>query len=339
MNPPNSGLPIRADSAELMSSCRGEARMKFSLPAMVALCGLACGPHAAAQAVGEAMQINRQSLQGMGTSKRPGFPVSMQGEQQTTAGQVVIQNADGPRALPVCNCASEPVFSVGGGPVAAGTQVTITSPSPGAIIYYTTDGWTPTEASTSSTGPVAITADTRVQAFAEEPQKLPSPIVEADYAVNGPAAPKPQTVMATGGILRKGTALRLVTNADVSSDQAQVGDRMPLILDENVMAGDALIVPKGTAVEATLTRVERSGANGKPGVLAFQVHSLTAHGVTIPLTAVLTLAAQDPDAQDQHIANASLVHVAGALPHGEEAEIEPGMTLTAYVSADTAVNR
>ena len=315
--------------------------MGSRLPAMLVVCALACflacGRDATAQALGEAVQINRQSMQGIGTGVRPGFPAGARGTQQT-AGQVVIQNADGPRALPDCKCAGLPVFSVNSGSIVAGTQVTISSASPGALIYYTTDGWTPTEASARYTGPIVITADTRLQAFAEEPQKLPSAIVETDFAVSGPQAPKPQTLQALGGVLRKGTALRLVTDADIASDTAQVGDRVALLLDEAVMDGNTLIVPKGTAAKATLTRVDPAGPNGKPGVLAFQVLSLTAHGVTIPLTANLTLAAADARVQSQHIANASLVHVAGALPHGEESEITPGMVLTALVGADTALN-
>ena len=149
--------------------------------------------------------------------------------------------------------------------------------------------------------------------------------------------PLPQKVAATGGILRKGTPLRLVTNADITSDAAQAGDPMPLLLDENVMDGDTIIVPKGTAVEAVFTRVTPAGAGGRAGVLAFQVNALRTVSIAIPLEAKRTLAAPDPAAQAQHVADASLIHVAGALPRGEEAEIIPGLMLTAYVTADTAL--
>ncbi len=310
--------------------------MRRMLVVLLAGCALACGRDANAQALGEAVQIDRQSMQGVGASPHAKIPLGMNGTE-SAPGQMTIDNADGPRPLPDCGCAKEPVFSVTTSALAAGTQVSITSPSPDAVIFYTTDGWTPTPDSTRYTGPVSITADTRLQAIAEEPQKLPSPIAEAHYTVSGPAAPKPQSVTATGGVLRKGTALRLVTDTDIASDTAQAGDHVALLLDEALMDGDMLVAANGTAVEATLTRVVPAGSNGKPGVLAFQVHSLTAHGVTIPLMANLTLAAPDAAAQAQHIEDAALVHVAGALPRGEEAEILPGMTLTAYVNADTAL--
>jgi hypothetical protein len=239
-----------------------------------------------------------------------------------------------PRSFADCGCAKRPIFPVDAGYVSAETQVTIASPSPDAVIFYTTDGWTPTEASLRYTGPITISAVTRLQAFAEEPNKLPSPIVEANYAVNGPAAPKPKTALAIDGVLRKGTPLRLVTGADVSSETAQPGDPILLLLDENVMAGDALVARKGSRVKAIITSADRAGQGGKPGVLTFQVQALEAHGVTIPLTASVTLAAPDLAAQSQRIADPSQVHIAGALPRGEEAEIEPGMPLTATVAAD-----
>ena len=311
--------------------------MRCLLVVLLSGCAILCGREASAQALGEAVPIDRQSMQGAGATPHARFPLGMNGTD-SVPGQVMIDNGDGPRPLPDCGCAKQPVFSVTTSTLATGTQVSITSPSPGAVIFYTTDGWTPTQDSTRYTGPISITADTRLQAIAEEPQKLPSPIAEADYTISGPQATRPQRVQATGGVLPKGTALRLITDTDISSDAAQTGDPVALLLDEALMNGDTLIAPKGTAVEATLTRVDRAGSNGKPGVLAFQVHSLTAQGVTIPLAANLTLSAADAAVQAQHIEDASLVHVAGALPRGEEAEILPGMTLTAYVSTDTALS-
>ena len=309
--------------------------MRIGAFVVLCACLFADSRAAAAQAIGEMIQLSPKSPQNNGSVNAPTMP-RQAGQDQTT---VEYSVADPQRPLPDCGCAREPFFSRNAGTLAPGTQIAIGSSMHDAVIYYTTDGWTPTSASPRYTGPITIKADTRLQAIAEEPQKkLPSPIVEAAYTVDGPQAPKPENVLAAGGILPKGTPLRLVTGADVTSDSAQVGDRLPLLLDENVMAGETIAVPKGTPVEATITRVERAGPNGKPGVLAFQVQSLNAHGISIPLTANLTLSAPDLAAQAQTISNPSLVHVARALPPGDEAEIEPGMTLTAYVGADTPLH-
>jgi hypothetical protein len=99
--------------------------------------------------------------------------------------------------------------------------------------------------------------------------------------------------------------------------------------------GDTILTSRGSLGKAKITRVERAGRDGKPGVIAFKVESLDAHGISVPLNANLTLAAPDVAAQAAKIANPSVVRVSGTLPKGDEAVIEPGMPLSAYVMADT----
>src|SRR5580658_10387771 len=52
--------------------------------------------------------------------------------------------------------ARRPAFSVKSGPVTAGTIVRLKSSTRHSVIYYTTDGWTPTVSSTRYTGPIQI---------------------------------------------------------------------------------------------------------------------------------------------------------------------------------------
>jgi hypothetical protein len=300
---------------------------------------LACGRGALAQDIGQTVLLNQTTMQGVQNTNHPSVQIVRPSSQPTAQRPTTFENIESYPAQPFpdCGCARQPYFPVHAGEVARGTQVTITSPIPGAMIYYTTDGWTPTHASLPYTGPIPINADTRLQAIAEEPNKLPSAIVEMLYTVSGPAALPPTRAIAIDGILRKDTPLRLVTSAYVSSDSAQTGDRMILLLDENVMAGTSIVAAKGTPVAATITRVDPAGPGGKPGVIAFQVQPLNANGVAIPLRADLTLSAPDLAAQAQKIADPALVHVTSAPPPGQEAEIEPGMPLTALVSADISL--
>jgi hypothetical protein len=93
------------------------------------------------------------------------------------------------------------------------------------------------------------------------------------------------------------------------------------------------------SVDALVTAVKPAGQNGKSGVITFRLTALTAKGANIPLDGVYTLIAPDIGAQLNHIADTSFVHVAGPMPPGNEAKIEPGMLLTASVASDVPVTQ
>ena len=238
-----------------------------------------------------------------------------------------------------CHCAQPPSFLPGPRELAPGTPVILTTANPNAVIYYTTDGWTPTESSQQYRNPITITGNMKIQAFAEEPGKGPSPIVSASYLVNGPAIPLPVNAEVTGSTLTKGTLIRMQTGNRMNSETANVGDRFYLLLDQNLVVNGNVVAPRGMSVDAMVTSVQHAGDNGKSGVIVFKLMSLSAHGVTIPLNGTFTLVAPDIGSQLNHITDTSFVHVSGPLPPGNEAKIEPGMSLTAAVAADVAVNQ
>ncbi len=313
--------------------------MRISSSVILLACVFICGRDALAQDIGQTVLLNQTTMRGVQNANHPSIQIVRPSTQPTSERQTTFEYIDAypPQPFPDCGCARQPYFPVNSGDVVPGTRVTIASPTQGAVIYYTLDGWTPTRASLRYTGPITINADTRLQAVAEEPKKPLSTVSEVLYTVSGPPASQPDKALAVGGVLRKGTPLRFVTGADVSSETAQVGDPLLLLLDENVIVDKTIVAAKGTPVAATITRVDEAGPGGKPGVLAFQVQPLNANGVTIPLSADLTLSAPDLAAQAQKIANPSRVHVTSTPPPGDEAEIEPGMPLTASVSADTTL--
>jgi hypothetical protein len=76
----------------------------------------------------------------------------------------------------------------------ASLSVTLAAPGhPQASIYYTTDGAIPTRASTLYNGPIPITANTQIKAFATEPGLADGPISSSVY---GTAAPTPEGCVA-----------------------------------------------------------------------------------------------------------------------------------------------
>jgi hypothetical protein len=303
---------------------------------------LACSQGAAAQAISQGILLNQQSMQNADSAQgRPAQVISHTAapEASRPANLRTYDSSAPQSSFQDPGRSRQPYFSEFAGYIAPGTQLVISNPNPAATIYYTTDGWTPTEDSLRYEHPITINSDTRVQAFAVEPGMLPSPMTDATFIVKPQQPLKPKNVFSDDGVLHRGTALRLVTGINARSDTTQVGDTLLLKLDQNVMVGDTVAVAKGSLGKGTITRVERAGRNGQPGLISFKVESLDAHGISIPLNANLTLAAPDIAAQAVKLSNPSAVRVSGPLPKGDEAAIEPGMPLTAIVAADTPLVR
>src|SRR3989442_9323806 len=79
--------------------------------------------------------------------------------------------------------AATPVLSPGGGTYISSVVVTLTDSTPGATIYYTTNGNTPTTASAPYTGPVTLTTTQTVKAMAVAPDYAPSAVASATYTI------------------------------------------------------------------------------------------------------------------------------------------------------------
>jgi hypothetical protein len=304
----------------------------------VVCCALALARTASGQAFGESIQLSQPGVHNTGAATAvPVAPLGARSGLPQQGGVQVVNDAY--RGFSDCHCAHPPMFLPGPREVAPGSPVILTSPTPNALIYYTTDGWTPTDSSTQYRDPIIVTGNMTIQAFAVEPGKAPSPIVAASYSVNGPAIPLPQNADVSGSTVPKGTLIRLQTGNRISSETANVGDQFYLLLDQNLVVDGKVIAPRGMSVEAMVTAVMHAGDNGKSGVLTFRLTGLSAKGVTIPLAGSYTLVAPDIGSQLNHIADTSFVHVAGPLPPGNEAKIQPGMMLTAAVAADVSVSQ
>ena len=85
--------------------------------------------------------------------------------------------------------AGAPVFSPNGGNFGGTLNVTLSSATASANIYYTLDGTTPTPASTLYTEPIAITTSTTIRAIASGDGFIQSPVSSASFTSLGQTPP------------------------------------------------------------------------------------------------------------------------------------------------------
>lgn len=79
--------------------------------------------------------------------------------------------------------AATPTFSPAGGTYTSAQSVTISTTTPGATIYYTTDGSTPTTASAVYTGAVTVSGSKTLKAIAAAPGHVTSAVGTASYVI------------------------------------------------------------------------------------------------------------------------------------------------------------
>ena len=140
-------------------------------------------------------------------------------EQSPVASAVYTLN------LPVV---ATPTFSVPAGTYGAAQDVSISDTTPGATIYYTTDGTTPTTSSIPYTGPISVAVSQGLQAIAVAPAFNPSVTASANYVITGSTnvVNDPTGFASTagltlvGGAVLSGTALQLTSSSVLSTATA-----------------------------------------------------------------------------------------------------------------------
>jgi hypothetical protein len=302
--------------------------------------------NAGMMAAQQAQQAAQQASQAAQHANQEAMRQAQQAnEDATRASQQASQNA---QLAHICPPAAKPKFSVKAGTFTKPVTVKIRDNTRGAVVYYTTDGWTPTTNSERYTGPITITSTTTLQAIAVAPAMPRSRIANAVYRVDLPSgkiAPVPASMVAsapspnTPGMLPKGTSVPLVFAADFSSRKADVGDKINLALAEDLKIGDTVIAPKGASAIVNVTEAHKSSVAGIPGFVSFEAESLTVDGTVVKLTGLAAKEGREVQINPATVGLAFVVPGGVFLVHGNEAEIKAGSMFVATVAEDTKLRK
>ncbi|MGC1383566.1 MAG: chitobiase/beta-hexosaminidase C-terminal domain-containing protein [Candidatus Acidiferrales bacterium] len=271
------------------------------------------------QAQMAAQQANDQAMQA----------AQMASQQAAMASQQAAASA---ASSPCCvGLTMSPKFSVKAGAYSGPTTVKMSDRSRGAVIYYTTDGWTPTPVSPRYRGPITIDSTTTLQAVAYSPYYARSVVTVAHYEIAGSSSSSPQLAPNPAPSAGQPIPVPLAFAADVSSQTASIGDVIPMMLTQDFVYGNT-VVKKGATANVTITAVDKKSIGGLPGVLTFEAGSLQTAGGPIPLIGGATRegTAKLPNA-------AVLIPVVGpftVFKHGDPATIAKGTRFTAYIDAN-----
>lgn len=106
-----------------------------------------------------------------------------------TGDSMVINSFTYQQASPGIVAAAAPTFNLPPGSYSVSQMVTLSDATPGATIYYTTDGTTPTTASTTYTGAITVNSTETIQAIATANGYSTSAVATAAYTITQAAAP------------------------------------------------------------------------------------------------------------------------------------------------------
>ncbi len=248
---------------------------------------------------------------------------------------------------PCSSLPSQPHFSVKPGSYQSPLSVRLKDGTRGAIIFYTTDGWTPTSNSSRYLGPIAVDVTTTLQAIALVPNCSISRVASATYTL--PSAPAALPSAATLPVLPAGQGsftlladaqIPLVFSTAIDSRTAQVGDPIAFTLPQDLKIGDTIFAPKGTSATGKVIQVDRSGAGDQPGEIEFQVDSFSVNGNAIPLHATNALSGRYAARTSTDVLAAlSTAGIAVLFTRGKDVQIPSGTPLTATIAAGTMLTQ
>jgi len=157
--------------------------------------------------------------------------------------------------------AAAPVFSPAAGSYSAGIQITMSSATPGASIYYTTDGSTPTSGSTLYTGALTVSGTSTFNAVAISTGFVQSTVSTATYTIQDQTAPP--DVSPAAGTYSSAQSVQLSDTSPTPTIYYTTNGTMP------THSSTKYTVPISVTSTTTITAIASSpGLNDSPAVAA-----------------------------------------------------------------------
>jgi len=119
---------------------------------------------------------------------------------------------------------AQPAFSPAAGTYTGAQSVTISDSSPGATIYFTTDGSAPTTSSSVYSGPIIVSANETLRAIAVAPSDAPSTIVSAAYTINTASSGGGTVLVSYANGFASGTGFTFLGGPTVTGGALQLTD-------------------------------------------------------------------------------------------------------------------
>jgi hypothetical protein len=159
--------------------------------------------------------------------------------------------------------AGAPTFTPASGTYTAAQSVTIADGISGATIYYTTNGTTPTTASTQYAGPITVSSTTTVEAIAVAAGYTQSTVSSATYTITNPSG---------GSLTGSGTAVKATTAVNLTtvgtSDWGHWGQSSASSFDHKSAGGSQIgnvsVVGSGSLGQFTDSIQQMTWTDGTP---------------------------------------------------------------------------
>lgn len=161
-------------------------------------------------------------------------------------------------------------------------------------------------------------------------------LLVAALADAAPAEQGPPLAQPSRTVLPAGTPVRLTTVGPLDSRRVIQGQRLPLRIEEDVVVGSRVIIPRGTAAVGEVEAVSGKGMFGKAGKLVLAPVFVELDGRRVMLMGVTQQSGKDATAG---AAVASVLTPLGLIITGKSATVPAGSVLFGRVRSDFSLTQ